>query len=346
MDDKLIHRILHKYGLAFARPLEPQKGYRNTSQPVLLTDGKLINLILYKAEPDIAFRIKNANHVSDFLADSGLPTRRTIGRTVRLTGAATRYCALYSYLPGHTIPWEAYTMEHLKTLGGTMSRMHSQLRTYQRELPSVVAEYTAIMQRVDRYFAGEDVRTALHTKLRLQAPTITPFLHLLWLCQHLPEQQALHMDFVRGNILFDGTRISGIIDFEKAAYGPAAFDAARTVAFLLVDCKYKDEAKVRKYFLTSGYNKRGPVPLVVPNIIHGSATYDTLERLIDMFLLHDFYKFLRHNPYEHLLQNEHFVRTRDLLVRRQVIRYNQDNDRVVIGGKDGDVLEKATDFAE
>ena len=44
-----------------------------------------------------------------------------------------------------------------------------------------------------------------------------------------------------------------------------------------------------------------------------------LEPLLDAFLLYDFYKFLRHNPYESLSANEHFTRTRDLLLARRII---------------------------
>ncbi len=74
----------------------------------------------------------------------------------------------------------------------------------------------------------------------------------------------LHMDFVRGNILYSQNhelRISGILDFEKAAYGSPLFDIARTYAFLLVDCKYKSEKEIGKYFLRSGYIKRGKLKL-------------------------------------------------------------------------------------
>jgi Ser/Thr protein kinase RdoA (MazF antagonist) len=105
-------------------------------------------------------------------------------------------------------------------------------------------------------------------------------------------------------------KISGILDFEKASWGPPIFDIARTLAFLIVDCKYKPEPKVRKYFLHSGYNKRGD-----SNFTHTKV----FEQLVDFFLVHDFYKFLKHNPYETLEQNEHFVRTRDFLLKRNIL---------------------------
>ncbi len=117
--------------------------------------------------------------------------------------------------------------------------------------------------------------------------------------------------------------MTGILDFEKTAYGHPVFDVARTLAFLLVDCEYKGEAKIRKYFLQSGYNKRGTVNFRNPIIKHGNRTTNLLESLIDLFLLYDFYKFLRHNPYEFLEQNHHYKRTRDILLTRNMLEYGE-----------------------
>jgi Ser/Thr protein kinase RdoA (MazF antagonist) len=198
-------------------------------------------------------------------------------------------------------------MEHLKNLGGAMSQMHAILTDHKERLPVAIYDMQQLLSRMQVYFAQDGVRKALVSKLQLLPPNLD-FEKLLEICQKLPGQQALHLDFVRGNVLFDGKQVSGVLDFEKAAYGHPVLDVARTLAFLLVDCKYKPELKIRKYFLESGYNKRGPQKLDVAQNI--------LEELINFFLTHDFYKFLLHNPYESLPQNEHFVRTKALLVKR------------------------------
>src|SRR6267154_1525417 len=78
MKPDLVTRIVESYSYKPAKLLQPEKGYRNESHPVALEDGRIVNLILYKHEPDILGTIRNANRVSDFLADSGLPARRTV----------------------------------------------------------------------------------------------------------------------------------------------------------------------------------------------------------------------------------------------------------------------------
>jgi Ser/Thr protein kinase RdoA (MazF antagonist) len=316
MSKELTERILQQYGLTPRQIHTVQKGYRNESYAAELADGRTVNLIIYKREGGIVDRIRAANQVSNYAAAHGLPVRKTIDpRIVRLgKGDFVKYAALYNYLPGHTIPWEAYTMDHIKQVGAGLNNLHTTLQPMPHtDIPYVVDECRAMVGRMERYFADDGVHDAMAGKLCLAILDTTRLRPALTKGLDLPGQQALHMDFVRGNILFEGNdepQISGILDFEKTAWGAPIFDIARTLAFLIVDCKYKEEAKVRKYFLYSGYNKRGnasfePTPL--------------LEDLINFFLLHDFYKFLRHNPYESLKHNEHFVRTRDFLLKRNIL---------------------------
>lgn len=307
---ELAKRILQQYGLNVRSVSDVQKGYRSQ----VYTADKTVNLIIYKKEPGSLARLKNANRVGDCLAAHGLPARQTAdGRIMQLkAGSFVKYAALYGYLPGKTIPWEAYTKEHIKQLGGAMSTMHAALENLpQQQLPLVTDEYQAICKRMQAYFNRPGVRSALKRKLGLEPPNVSAYPKLLAALAGSRRQQALHLDFVRGNILFNNqAAITGILDFEKTAWGHPAFDIARTLAFLIVDCKYKDEARVRKYFLLSGYNKRG----------HSSfSSWKILERLLDLFLVYDFYKFLRHNPYEYLEQNEHFTGTRDLLIKRSIL---------------------------
>ncbi len=358
-DRRLVERILAAYNLHAAQVLPPQKGYRNQSFPILLNDGQKINLILYKIEPGIVTRIKNANRVADYAATHGLPARRTFRpNIIRLTnGAQEKFGCLYEYLPGDTIPWEAYTRAHLKVLGHTMGELHHVLQGVS-VAPTVTDEYTSALMRMQRYFCDAAVQQAIRTKLQVTLPQ-TIFannLRLLKICEKLPGQQTLHMDFVRGNILFQNSavqapwpteppadwrhprqrrphprglnesagglvgqgavyeknlHISGILDFEKTAHGHRLFDLARTLAFLLVDCKYKSEADIYRFFIESGYCTRGRMP---------RPHAELLEALTNLFLLHDFYKFLRHNPYESLAHNEHYLRTRDLLIKKRLLR--------------------------
>ncbi len=329
MEKKAVHRILAAYGIQGAQLMAVQKGYRNESHPFRLPDGGRLNFIVYKNEPDIQQTIANANRVADYAAARGLPARTTYDpRILRIaSGQRTRFGSLYAYLPGDTIPWEAYTKEHIKLLGKAMSDLHAVLAALPGDsLPHVDDVYTNILDCMGRYFEDAQVQAAIRRKLGVLVParSLQKCRAVLHMSRQLAGQQVLHMDFVRGNILFasqnERLQVSGILDFEKTAYGHPLFDIARTLAFLLVDCKYKEAGQVRKYFLYSGYTKRGASAFQSITFSNGlKKDISIIELLLNLFLLHDFYKFLRHNPYESLHLNEHFVRTRRLLIRRGVL---------------------------
>jgi Ser/Thr protein kinase RdoA (MazF antagonist) len=338
MINNVVKEILKKYDLKAQEILPSEKGYRNISYPIVLKNGSKINLILYKNEKGILERIERTNLVSDYLASKGFPTRKSLGKIIRVkTSDKKRFVCIYNYLSGNTIPWEGYTMEHIKLLGKTMSDMHHTLSSKfevrsLKFLPDAIEELSNVELRMSNYFHSNDVVVAMKEKLMLEFNynVLENFKKLFLQLKELPDKQVLHLDFVRSNILFDtsaskyegGTstcrlHISGVLDFEKTAYGPKIIDIARTLAFLIVDCKYKTEQKVRKYFLHSGYNKRGKCHW---NEGATSSSRRHLQSLTAFFWLHDFYKFLLHNPYESLKDNEHFVRTRDLLIREKIIR--------------------------
>lgn len=332
-----IKKIFQAYGLDPLIYLAQNKGYRNNIYPAKLVNGSWVNLVIYKREAGIVGRIKNANAVSEYLYKKGFPVRVSVDpRVIRITTKQhIRYAVVYNYLPGNTIPWESYTRNHIKALGMVMSNMHAELKSFPgSNLPNISQEYLLIINKMELYFADPGVSKALACKLNIivSKGSIERLARVLHIADSIPGGQALHMDFVRGNILFQNSNsssssrycvnnvlVSGIIDFEKAGYGHPYLDIARTLAFLLVDCKFKDAAKVRKYFLHSGYSKRGSAGY--HNIIIKSAgtSFNLLEELVNLFLLYDFYKFLKHNPYESLFQNEHFTRTRDMLITRNVI---------------------------
>lgn len=329
--EEVARRAFAAYGYPDVQLKPAQSGYRNTSYAARVSDDSMLNIIIYKNEAGIKKRIKNANFVGDFLAANGLPCRSTKdSRILSLKSAtATRFASLYTYLPGKTIPWEAYTKHHIKLLGMALANIHrTSVALDSSGMICVTDEYTAILENEKLYFRQEGVQNALASKLGLSIALDTnTYKKLLEDLAKIPGQQTLHMDFVRGNVLFgqktngskfvDGSvQLTGIIDFEKVSYGHPVFDIARTLAFLYVDCKYKAADKIEKYFLRSGYSKRGQKS--VPRII-GKDGSDVLHELTTMFLMYDFYKFLKHNPYESLESNEHYVRTRDILVARKVL---------------------------
>lgn len=288
-------------------------------------NDKQVNLIVYKNEPGILAKIQQANRLGNHLAQHGLPTRQTLDPRVLTLSSnhTTQYAALYNHLPGKTIAWESYSMNHLKCLGMALAKVHVVASSLPHANEPLVANLC--MQQLDsmsRYFDDQGVKSALFAKLKLRLTTNVTTRIARVFEQKDVVQQLLHMDFVRGNILFNApsasselmigsVRISGILDFEKVAYGSILHDLARTLAFLLVDCKYKTNQQIYKYFIRSGYIKHGKGQ--APDLAR-------LGQLTSYYLMYDFYKFLKHNPYQDLPNNEHFLRTKALLVAQGLVK--------------------------
>lgn len=328
MNQDVIKCLLENFGVNWTHIGEMQSGYRNKSYRISIGSSEL-NLIIYKSEAGILDRIKRADCVSEMAAERGLPTRkRYLDKTAVLTSAEgkTCYARLYEYLPGKTIPWEAYSKNHIKLLGQAMSDIHFATRDLGIELSDVADECRQLNEYMREYFSDENVRGALVDKLNL---VINPALFELFdktfdLAQKLPEQIPLHLDLVRGNVLYgdspslwqiDDLSLTGVIDFEKTARGSVVFDLARTYAFLLVDCSQKTPEKIYKYLISSGYNKRGK------NHIELTGDFaKVFYKLVRFYLFYDFYKFLLHNPYEFLYQNHHFELTKNILLDKNMLK--------------------------
>jgi Ser/Thr protein kinase RdoA (MazF antagonist) len=324
-DNRIVLGVYRHFGIEPIGPLIVNKGYRNTSFACLTRQGWL-NLLIYKSEPGSVQMIRRANAVGDYLASNGFPARKTHDRRlIRLSGVSqVRFACLYDYLPGKTIPWEAYTRNHLRQLGVTMARMHQLLGGLDDvgspKATDILEDQLDYMQS---YFEDSGVKYAMNTKLGVGiGKTVTNKLkpHLKELSA-LDVQIALHLDFVRGNVLFEdtssGPKLSGVIDFEKTAMGSPLIDIARTLAFLLVDSKYYALTTVMRNFLARGYqtfegNLLSPANQTVFN--------NYITKLVNHFLLYDFYKFLRHSPYESLNTNQHFTRTKSLLIHKGIVK--------------------------
>ena len=310
-----LHQILGAFEVEYTEIHEAQSGYRNSTFRAT-TDKGDVNLLLFKRGDDPA-SIRAFNKYADKLHDAGLPTRSTFDpRILRVTKSEpTTYASLYKYLPGTTIAWEAYTRRHLKALGHMLGDIHEVSRTFEDlKLPDACDVQIGILSDMETYFAREGVQSAAHSKLGFDTRSVAlaRYSKLVASLQRSTAQHPLHMDFVRGNVLFDRYEISGVIDFEKAAIGDPIIDVARTLAFLYVDSKYKSEEDVRKYFLQRGYFKRSGQRL-------SSSQLKAEEPLIEYFMLHDLYKMMLHNPYESLSENAHFTRTFDALLSRGVL---------------------------
>jgi len=323
------------YCLSVSRVRKLEGGFRNQCFKVD-SDNKSYVLIIYKAEKGIRKLIDNAHSVASLLHSKGFPVRTNLKTKnekdyiyKKILGIY-HFIALYNFLEGVTIPWEAYTRRHLKSIGKTLSDLHYtfkqsevvKIKRLRIDLPEWDLITSKEISSMKKYFKKVEPWIIKKLKLKLNWLNIDKTFKNLIKDTNTYPRNIMHYDFVRGNILFsnklnknlDIYPITGILDFEKVCIGPEIADIARTLAFLLVDCKFKDVITVRKRFLISGYIKRGKNKLN-----HYIFKTKEFNNLLIFFWLRDFWKFLVYNPYEYLYMNEHYKRTRQVLLDSKIL---------------------------
>lgn len=329
-------KVAQRYGMAVKKLGPIEHGYRNESY-AFFSGGAWYNLMLHENSGYTRKQLGQVNTLGKRLIEAGLPVRSPADpRVLSLrAGNWSRLVTMHFYLPGQTIPWEAYTMKHIKLLGWALSDFHNAAREVSHvSFLDIEAVCEMAIAKMQVYFS-KDVLEAAQEKLNLRVDIeqLTTYQLLFRQLAALPQRQILHMDFVRGNLLFAASKpddrwqigdvaLTGILDLEKTAIGHPLIDIARTLTFLLIDCSQKSETQIRRYFLDSGYGKRGQSrvkPLSVE--LSNGVKCDVLETVVDYFLLYDFYKLLRSNPYESLEQNYHYRRTRDMMCARNLLHY-------------------------
>lgn len=303
---------------------EYKQGYMNYVLNISTKKGQIFTGVLFnynRYNGDFAKKmLENINICANYLTRFNIPVRKALlnksGKTISIINLnqKQRFFTLYKYLEGNTISWEAYTRRHLRSMGQTLALIHNKWTNFNGNISYIPKweEYFNIDSiNLMNYFDTNYIHIAKKLGIKLNADYIKLLINNIKKISKSSKlkKQLIHCDFVRGNILFDNIKykniykITGVLDFEKTLIGPIEFDICRTIAFLLVDCKYKSYKEIFYYFLQDGYFKGKNI----------SINPETFQYLIRYFITRDLWKFLQCNPYENLYLNYHFNKTVKLL---------------------------------
>lgn len=201
-------------------------GTENTNYFLECTRGSyVLTLVERGSAQDLPFLVS----LLDTLHEAGLPVPHVIrdraGRAVHeLKG---RPALLQPKLPGRHV--ESVTAEHCAAAGAWLAGMHqvttaSGLHRYPDRGPSWVLEQAA--HNLDTCWRDD--------RVWLQ-PLLDELRPLVGHPGRLMPVAVLHGDLFRDNVLFDDTRISGVIDFHNAATGWMLLDLAICVNDWCID---------------------------------------------------------------------------------------------------------------
>ena len=202
------------------------EGTENSNFFVSLEAGEyVLTLVERGVQADLLFTVT----LLDRLKQAGLPVPFAIpnNQGQALLELAGRPALLQPRLAGKHVLQP--NPQHCAEVGKALARMHlathKQLLEHppERGLPWMLAQGAALA----RQLSGVSLTLLNHALLEAQE------LQPLW--ARLP-QANLHADLFRDNVLFDGTHLSGMIDFYNACSGPMLYDVAIAVSDWCSNC--------------------------------------------------------------------------------------------------------------
>jgi homoserine kinase type II len=189
-------------------------GIENTNYFVTTTAGRYVLTLFEKlTAAELPFYLGLMAH----LADHGIPSARPIpDLDGNLLGELNgKPAALVSFLPGKDV--EQPTLAQCGAVGGMLARIHKAGASYaaRMENPRGLSWWQAVMPEIAGFLRADDA-ALLRNEVELQAAQRY---------DDLPSG-AIHADLFRDNALFEGERISGVIDFYFACTDAFLFDVA------------------------------------------------------------------------------------------------------------------------
>ena len=267
---------LTRFSIGTSRSLVPiSEGIENTNYFLTTSDGEFV-LTLYERVPaeDLPFYLNFTAH----LAKSGVavPTPiadRTGGLFSILNG---RPAALAERIEGR--PNMQPLPAHCAEVGRELGRLHKASGSFRTRISNKRGPaWTLATSRSVRPFVTADQNLLIQDELKFQRERRQT---------RLPNG-AIHADLFRDNVLFDGTRLSGLIDFGFAATDEFAYDLAITANDWCVTPEGRFDAALLTALLAA-YASERPLSdaeqIAWPALLRAGALRFWLSRLHDLHL--------------------------------------------------------------
>ncbi len=189
-------------------------GIENTNYFVDTTAGRYVLTLFEKlTAAELPFYLGLMAH----LAGQGIPSARPLpDRSGSLLGELNgKPAALVTFLPGKDV--SRPTQAHCAAVGAMLARIHLAGRSYSARMdnPRGLRWWQAVMPQLLPLLAATDAKL-LREEIDFQT----------WQRHGELPRGALHADLFRDNVLLEGSRISGVIDFYFACTDAWLFDVA------------------------------------------------------------------------------------------------------------------------
>lgn len=270
-------------------------GIENTNYFVTTSNGRFVLTLFEKLTAgELPFYLNLMSH----LARHGIPCPAPVADLHnRFLGELNgKPACIVSRLSGKSVMQPTAT--HCAAVGAMLGQLHSAGQSFGDQMPDPrgPAWRKDASQQVKRFLTAQDAallesEVALHDKPMTGIP-----------------RGVIHADLFRDNVLMDGERVGGLIDFYFACTGDLIYDVAITVNDWCMSAEGKlDEARTRA--LLKAYHSARPFLAkeaeVWPLALRVAALRFWISRLYDLHLPREGELVNAHNPeqFKRILQN-------------------------------------------
>jgi len=250
-------------------------GIENTNYFVTTTGGSYVLTLFEKLTPtELPFYLGLMAHLDQHGIPSPAPAADLHGRLFSpLNG---KPAALMSRLRGEAVT--APAPAHCREVGNMLAEIHLAGRSYPGRLdnPRGPRWWREVAPMVSPFLDAEGA-ALLRAELEFQAR---------YRCENLP-RGPIHADLFRDNVLFEGGRIGGVIDFYFAGIDCLLFDVAVTLNDWCAHPGGEIDVP-RAHALLAAYHARRPLTAperdAWPALLRSAALRFWLSRLYDFYL--------------------------------------------------------------
>lgn len=232
-----LHKALHQFFPEGGYTLKPiEKGLLN--QNILVERGHerfLLKVYRPKIRPE---HLERVHAVMKLMHEKGIPGPELKDRAT-IDG---KHAALYSYLPGHHPNFFGCKIEQIQVMGDTLGRIHAILNA---DKASQSLEPSDEWRELRSLSESLEKLAQLEALTRERKPARAKELLAIfeeyreWLKTHPWDQsqiaelpaQLCHGDFHTKNVLFEGNRLTAVLDWEKYGWWTQSAEVMRSIVF-------------------------------------------------------------------------------------------------------------------
>ncbi len=276
-------------------------GIENTNYFVTTSNGRFVLTLFEKlTADDLPFYLNLMSH----LARHGIPCPAPVSdHSNRFLGELNgKPACIVSRLSGRSVMQPGAT--HCAAVGAMLGQMHSAGQSFGDQMlnPRGSSWRAEASQQVLKFLPAADA-ALLQSEVALHAQPLAGI-----------PRGVIHADLFRDNVLMDGERVSGLIDFYFACTGNLLYDVAITVNDWCVDTEGKLDTQ-RAQAMLRAYHQARPFTAreaeLWPQVLRLAALRFWISRLYDLHMPRDGEMVHAHNPdqFKRILQN-HIASTR------------------------------------